>query len=288
MIFKAKAQLNNLKDSQQGIAIVLSVLILSNLLMLTFIVADVIIRIGKSSQQISESEVAYFAAESAVEESIYQIEQNQDATNLGTLGSPSINSLSYTEGNWETYIEPVYETVPTCIDDQQRITFPANPTTQTDKSCLYVQNWSSGDNLITRTNPLQIRLKPGKSFELDFEISAPVGFNFYPSAVTVDWPGRPDGRVVVLSPTGQNIVDTSSQNQINRIPSSGQLGDSPDYHIRIINNDSNDIIYSIGPQIGGSTVHMPIGISLSSKGYFSDDKKKERIIEVERRNWAIY
>ncbi len=56
-------QLNN----QQGIALILAVLILANLFIIAFIVSDIVIRIGKSSHQIGYSEIAYLAAETAVE-----------------------------------------------------------------------------------------------------------------------------------------------------------------------------------------------------------------------------
>jgi len=44
--------LSQISKRQEGIALVLSVLVLSNLLMITFIVTDVILRIGKTSREI--------------------------------------------------------------------------------------------------------------------------------------------------------------------------------------------------------------------------------------------
>lgn len=271
------------KANQQGIALVLTILILANLVLITFVVTDVVLRIGKSSRQISDSEIAYFAAESAIEDAIYQIEHNQDAASLGTLDSPAQNYLTYANGTSESYIEPITTTPVTCIDDTHTTIFPPNPNAHTDKSCVYAANLSAQDDL-TQANPLTIRLKPGKSFIIDFNISTPSTLGFYPSALTVDWPGTPTGRVIILTADEQTITDTSTQSRINRIPSSGQLGDSPSYRLSIMNTSSGDITYTVSPQASGS---LPIGIAVTAKGYYDVDKK-ERIIEVERKSWEIY
>ncbi len=277
----------NIQSNQHGIALILSVLILANLLMITFVVTDVVLRIGKTSRQISESEIAYLAAESAIEKAIYEIEKNKNASNLGTPSSAVSGQFSNTQGNWENYIQPVYLMPVTCVDDAQRITFPADPTTQTDKSCLYAADWDQGDFTLAHNNHLTIRLRPGKSFEIDFNISTPSGVNFYPSNFVVSWsPPDPDGKIIVLSATGQITMPTDPNNRNATFPSTPeQLGDSPDYRLRITNTDSTDVTYTINSQSSGE--YLPVGIIINSKGYYNVDQK-ERIIEVERRNWSIY
>lgn len=274
-----------IKFNNSGFSLVLSVLILANLLMITFIVTDVILRTGKSSQQIGQSEIAYLAAESSIERAIYQIEQNKNASNLGTSVSPTTGELNSTAGNWQSYMTPIYNTRITCVDDQQRITFPTDPDAETDKSCIYAEDLSQ--NTLTRLNPLLVRLRPGKSFEIDFNISTAPGSNYYSGAVVIDWsPVNHTGQVVVLSPTGQSAFPTTPANRNLRVPPSPDIfGDSPDYRIRIMNNSSGDVIYTIGPRTGNEI--LIVAISVTSQGYYDVDKN-ERVIVAERRLWEIY
>ncbi|OGG86673.1 hypothetical protein A3B87_02480 [Candidatus Kuenenbacteria bacterium RIFCSPHIGHO2_02_FULL_39_13] len=273
-MFYFKKQLNR----QSGIALVLSVLILANLMMIALVVSDVILRIGKSSQGISQSEIAYFAAETAIEKAIYQIENFHNASNL-----PADGNLSNTLGSWTRYVAGIYTTPITCFDDQQKISFPADQATETDKSCVYAAN-SSQEVIKKNTNPLKVRLKPGKSFELSLNISTPASLAFYPGAVTIDWPAH-SGKVIILSSDRQEVIDTSTTTGSGKIPDSGQLGNSPNYRIRLTNNSAADVIYTIAPQT--ANVSLPIGITITSQGYY-DVNKKERIIIVERKNWEIY
>ena len=287
----SRQQFNQLKNDQQGIALVLTILVLANLLMITFAVTDVILRIGKTSQQISESEVAYFAAESAIEKSIYQIEQNKDASTLGVVGDPNIADLIYTQGNWESYTQPVYDTLPVCVDDQQKITFPYIEDPQDTRDDLFLLSGQNcifplnGLGQIDNANYLVIMLRAGKSFELDLDIAMPLGSNFYPHDITIEWEmPNPAGSVIVLTGTTQDKTDTSLAANVVISPVGG-FGDTPDYRLRIINNESQEVFYHIKPNIGD---YLPIGTLITSKGYFSDDNKKERIIQAQRRNWSIY
>ncbi|OIP56175.1 hypothetical protein COU24_00800 [Candidatus Kuenenbacteria bacterium CG10_big_fil_rev_8_21_14_0_10_39_14] len=277
-MFYFKKQLNR----QSGIALVLSVLILTNLMMIALVVSDVILRIGKSSQGISQSEIAYFAAETAIEKAVYQIETSHNGSDLGTSDVPTVGNLSDTLGNWKRYIAGIYTTPITCFDDQQRVSFPADPATETDKSCVYAADLSQ--DVINKNNPLKVRLKPGKSFELSLNISTPASLAFYPSAVTIDWPTHA-GKVIILSSDSQEVIDASTTTGSGKIPDSGQLGNSPNYRIRLINNSAADVIYTIAPQAASDS--LPTGIAITSQGYY-DVNKKERIIIVERKNWEIY
>ena len=129
-----------------------------------------------------------------------------------------------------------------------------------------------------------MRLKQGKSFELSLNISTPASLAFYPSAVTIDWPAHA-GKVIILSSDSQQVIDASTTTGTGKIPSPGQLGDSPNYRIRLTNNSAADVIYAIAPQTASDS--LPIGIAITSQGYY-DVNKKERIIIVERRSWEIY
>lgn len=299
-----KKQLYN----NSGIALVLAIIILANLMMITLIVTDVILRIGKSSQQIGEGEVAYYAAETATEEAMYQIEKNKTVVDLGGLYEPSEGSLSSSNGWWQRYIQGVYETPVICIDDQQKLTY-----TETDgktpaqigtivagevlsgKSCIY----SPSSGFINHQNVLIAILKPNKSFELNMDITAEedsVDY-YYPDYIDITWrefypPRRndPDGKVIVLTSSGQlPTYDTHVVNTV-RAPASGSLGYDPQTVVRIINENDDYVVYEFKPN--GATDNLPVGIKITTTGYYGNysqlEKKKERIIETERRNWQIY
>ena len=256
----------------------MSVLILTNLFMITFVVTDVILRIGKSSQQIGESEIAYLAAESAIEQAIYQIEKEQDAAGLEPAGD-----LMNVNGSWVRSVISINSMVPTCFDSQNKISFPSDPDTESDKSCVYAQDLSQ--NPIDQSNPLQVRLKPGKSFEINFNISVPAnsglgGTDFYPNAIYIDWPVS-DSSLIILTAGSQTAYNTGGV----RIPSSGQMDDSPNYRLRLTNNDTVDVVYSLAPNNADEL--FPLGISVTATGYYNIDKK-ERVIVIDRRNWEIY
>jgi len=273
----------NIRQNNQGIALVLSVLILVNLLAITLIVTDVILRVGKTSQRVGDSEIAYFAAETGIESAIYQIESNQNAATLGTTDSLSLGTLTDVNGSWQRYVEPVYSIRATCIDDNQHVSFPTDPDLEIDKSCVYAQDKSQ--NEINKSNPLTVRLRPGKSFELDFNISTPTDLDFYPTAVNINWASAHTGQIIILDESGQSAVDTSSVTGTGRIPSSGQFGDAPTYRLRIMNKSAANMTYVIEPQ--ASNDPLPVGISVTSAGYYQTDQK-ERIVVAERRNWEIY
>jgi hypothetical protein len=293
-----KKNLSNLKN-ESGIALVLSVLILANLIMIALVVSDVILRIGKTGHEISESEIAYFAAEGAMEKAIYEIEQNQDASDLGILASPDTGTLSSSSGTWERFVEPVFSTPITCIDDNQKITYHTVANTSAGdtlmgqqmalgNNCIYAEDYTN--SAITTDNVLVVLLEAGKSFNLDLNIAPPAGIDFYPGKVFVDWTefgggaATPEGRLIVLDENGQEVHDTASSNEV-KVPDSGQLYNDPIYRLRVTNDSSGYITYLFRPTTGDS---LPLGLTVTSKGYYGERAEKERIIVVERRNWEIY
>ena len=294
--------------SQQGIALILSIIILTNLLMITLIVTDVILRIGKSSQQISESEQAYYAAETGIEEGLYQIEKNNDATSLGAPSSVATGSLDQVDANWESYIEPVYSTPVTCVDHNNKITYHevgsftelladiGASVMNNEISCIYAEDFAS-DLIIRYNNSLILLLEPGKSFELDLDLAV-ADNNFYPEQLTIEWakPNIPfkqsfsetvNGKIIILNDTEQGLIDTNTSVPGGEtIPASGQFGTSPHYRIRIINDETTDYgLYTFTPNGGTDNKYLPVGLQLTSTGYYTSEKKKERIIQVERKNW---
>jgi len=299
---------NQLGD-ERGIALILSIIILTNLLMITLIVTDVILRIGRSSQQISESEQAYFAAEAGIENGLYQIEKNNDASGLGTPTSPISGNLDEVDANWESYVAPVYTTPVTCVDHNNKVSYhPVNSFSEllsdigasvmsNEISCIYAEDFAS-DLIIRHNNSLMVLLEPGKSFELDLDLAV-VDPNFYPNQLDIEW-GKPvipfkqsgatsiDGKIIVLDNGSQTIIDTNNPGT-ETLPASGQFGSTPHHRIRIINDEASDYgLYTFTPNGGTDNKYLPIGVRLTATGYYTSSKKKERIIQVERKNWQIY
>jgi hypothetical protein len=260
--------------NENGIALILAVLILTNLLMITLVVNDVVMRIGKSSQSIGESEVAYLAAESGIEKAIYQIEKNHDASLLGTISAPSTGDLPSSDGHWILSVAPVYTLPITCVDANGVISYPS--TVLSDQSCLSVTG------PISKQNPLTITLQSGKSFELDLNLSVPSSLGFYPNHLDLDWPNNTAGQLIILG-------DDVQEDPVDTAVAHGYRVSIPNCRIRLINSNAvgaPPVAYTIKPH--DASEPLSIGITITSKGYYKTDQEKERIIVVERRNWQIY
>ncbi|NMC51607.1 hypothetical protein GYA54_02680 [Candidatus Kuenenbacteria bacterium] len=301
-----KPILNKLLSNQGGIALVLTVLILANLLMITFIVADVILRIGKTSRAIGESESAYFAAESAMEKAIYKIEKERDGSELGTEGTPASGFLDNNIISWKSYLKPIKKLGSVICFDNSNITSVFTYGSVADvtdsskggnKNCIYTETLNSD---IVKNNPLKVRLQPGRSFEIDFGVSVPTGLVFYPDSIDIDWPAQKEGRIIVLHKNEGGGVEQDAPIYTKHIPSDpGTLPASSHRNldiisgsqflaprIRIINDETNNaVIYELNPSIAGD-IFMPIGIEVTAKGYYNN--QKERIIISDRKNWKIY
>jgi len=269
----------------KGIALVLSVLILANLMMITLIVADVILRIGKTSRAIGESESAYYAAESAVERAVYDLEKNHDGSELGTEVYPAMGTLSNPKVTWRRYLKPILTTPVVCIGDDNiyHVYTSVSDVTASgkgaEKSCVYTNDPGS----ITKSNPLRIKLRPNKSFELNFSIAAPVGLDFYPSSIDLNWDKSTPGKLVILDSSGQTVIDTSpSPSQYH----TGTLTNSPNWRARFINYGPDDATYTVGPHDNPPATSLPSTIEIVGKGYYNG--QKERIIILDKRLWKIY
>jgi len=275
--------IKNKSANQNGLALILVVLVLANLFIITLIVTDIVLRIGRSSYQIGQSEVAYLAAETAIEETIYAIEATRSTNSLGTIDYPASNDLTYSDGTenatWSRYVSTATSTLITCVSSSQIFSYPTNPNSgeASNSSCIYAEDKYTNQvntGSITNSNPLKIRLKPAASFQLDLDF---LGVS-YPSQINVDCdsPSRPDGEIVILRAGGQIIYDTSSTCGFN-------ISLSNNERVKITNNSSADATYTITPSVERA---LSVSLVITAKGYFQD--KQERIIEVERRNWQIY
>ncbi len=307
-MYASNTQKNNIYSAknQKGIALILSILVLSNLLMITLIVTDIVVRIGRSGHQITQSESAYYAAESATEKAIYEIEKNQDASSLGIESNPVSETMpNNSDVTWQRYIQPINSTPVTCVNNEQKISYHevsslnqllsevGSQIIAGTISCIYVEDFAT--NPITKSNDLVVLLQPERSFELAFDVVAPVGIDFYPNKIRVNnWnelpppygggSNNPEGSIIVLSPDGQVSYDTASDNPPINIPSMGNFTNPPDHYLRILNTHSEYVTYHLEPVSAGENI--PIAIQINSQGFYKNSQ--ERIIQAQRRNWSIY
>jgi len=282
---------SKISSNHHGIALVLSVLVLANLMMITLIVADVILIIGRISQAIGESEAAYYAAESAVEKAVYEVEQPPyDISDWGTSAEdPAAGQLTNSRVTWQSYIQPVYIIPVICVDDKNIVTTynsltdVENPNT---KSCVYPE--VLGQN-ISKQNPLKIKLRPEKSFELDFNITVPNsgGFIFYPKGIDFSWDKAASGYLIILDSNGQSFDNTAdTPRHVSKSFADDQVS-SPNMRARFFNGSTEEeVIYTIAPHDTPPSVFLPVGIEIVAKGYYNG--QKERIIVLNKKLWKIY
>jgi hypothetical protein len=247
---------------------------LANLFIIAFLVADIVIRVGHTSSEIGRSEIAYLAAETAIENAIYQIEADRD---IGGLVNTASQNMVYTSSSWTRYAFAINNVSLSCVDTAGRLSYfdsLSDPTALT-RSCLYTGDAVNGLNTndISSSNPLRLRLKQGKSFQLELDISGIA----YPDNIIVSWlPANSAGKIIVVEDNEQFIVDTAVAPNFQMFPANNQ-------RLRIVNQSVGDVIYTITPSFGSS---LPLGILIHARGNYGDEQ--ERTIEVERRNWRIY
>lgn len=267
-------------EKRKGMALVLAVLILANLFVIAFLVADIVIRIGRASSEIGRSEIAYLAAETAVEKAVYQIEAERNISGLGSINSSVNEDMLYADAAWSRYVSSVNNTLLSCVDSNGRLGYFDNPgdPEALSRSCIYAEDISGfNTGAITSTNPLKVRLRPNWSFQLELDIN---GLS-YPSYLAISWNvSNPAGRVIFVEDDEQALINTAASNNW-RVPPAGILNSQQ--RLRIVNQSASDVIYTITPS---SSNPLPLGILIHASGTYGQEQ--ERILEVERRNWRIY
>ncbi len=241
----------------EGIAVVLSVVVLSALIGLILYVSNITFRITATNRAIGTSEVAFFAAESAAELTIYEIEKKDySRPDLPQLTGQALDSIS--GATWAREVNIATTTPSVCSVTNPR---PA---------C------SDSEGTIVTGNPLEVTLNNGQSFQLDLNIRGAT----YPDSIRVTWPGGSGTDVIIANNSGQ----TTETNSPIQIPSSGTLDPSDGYRIRINNNSGGTIVYNIQPQ-GSGNVDLPLGLNIDTSGTY---RETVRSIKLTRPAWLIY
>lgn len=242
----------------EGIAVILSVLVLAALMGLILSVANITYRVTTTNRAIGTSGVAFFAAESGAELTIYEIERKDyGRPDLPELTGQSIDTVS--GATWAREVTIATTTPSVCSVTNPR---PA---------C------STGGGTVTNSNPLVVTLGNGQSFQLDLNLKGAS----YPDRVAVSWSGGSGTEVVVANTSGQT-TETNSPVQIPQPPST--LDPVDEHRFRINNNSGGTVVYTIQPQGGGGT-DLPLGLNIDASGTF---RETVRSIELTRPAWLIY
>ncbi len=237
--------------AHQGISLLLALSVLGGLIFVTSAATDMILTVSRSSRSIGDSEIAYYAAETAVERALWEYEKD----------SASLSALTATA---------------TPLPGNPTATYTSNATTENyapkGNAILSV---SSANDPITTSNPLLVTLPPGKVFYLDMATNGAS----YPSNVQVTMPTGKPAEVIVTSSNVQtqtNYAGTGSHTVTVDYPSY-----TNNTKLKIENTDTTASTYEIKPTGG----ELPIGVLITGIGRYHG---VERRLEVVKPNWVIY
>ncbi len=249
MILRKK---NKCSSKNQGISLVLTLLIISSILTGTLLVAETTIRHSRVVKGIEVSEKAYFATKTAVEKVSYQVNQNYADISSYTL------SGSFDDGS-------EYEGTVSADTDCP------NPPTE------------CASGAISPTNAWIISLEPGESLELDLNINGAT----YPTSLQISQTSsEPTDLIIYQCDTGGSprvCVSSIVQTLISSFPyslnTSGYAGKY--YQIRIINNGVASETYTLTP----TGANLPIGIKIQGTGSYVE---YERQLESNIPKWQKF
>jgi len=242
------------KYSNQGVSLVLTLLIISSILTGTLLVAETTIRHSQVVKGAEVSEKAYFGAKSALEKGAYEILKNYDA----------ITSLDIDE----SFSDDTFYTATASVDTEC-----PNPGTECSAGA------------INASNEWVITLSAGESFDLDLDINGVT----YPNSIEIDYEvplsGTPTDLILYQCQTeGTPRVCSSGLSQTlyvslpQTITTSGYANNF--YYLRINNKGASSEDYTLTP-----TGDLPIGIKIDATGTYSDYK---RILQQRFPKWQKY
>ncbi|MEW6610897.1 MAG: hypothetical protein AB1352_04735 [Patescibacteria group bacterium] len=234
-----------------GISLLLAISVLGGLIFVTSAATDMILTVSRSSRSIGDSEIAYYAAETAVERALWEYEKD----------SASLSALTATA---------------TPLPGNANASYTTSATTENyaPKGNANLSTSNLNDP-ITSSNPLQVTLPPGKSFYLDLAINGAV----YPSNIQVTLETGKSAEVIVTSSNVQ------TQTNYDGVGAPTVTVNNPSYDnntkLKIENTASAASTYTIMPTGG----ELPIGVLITGVGRY---RGVERRLEVVKPNWVIY
>ncbi len=240
------------KSNQEGIALLLTIVVLAAILGLAVSVSTVVMRVIQSNRSIGVSEIAFYAAEAAAELVVYDIEVNGKRLDIIDVVDEPLDTIS--GATWSSGVS-VQTTVPSiCSSSKPKVVCGDSST-------------------VTSANPLSVTLQDGQTFQFDFDLIGAV----YPNTVQISWSGG--GTRVDIMDGSDLSAETSSPVTF---PPTGTINPNDGDRFRIVNSSGSEITYTITPSSGQA---LPLGIKITTKGRFSES---ERIVELTRPSWIIY
>lgn len=255
--------------NERGISLLLVLLILGLMLTTTLIIGDIILRQGKVMKKITASQRAYFAAETGIEETLYEINKTK-IKNINTelsgcwCGAGCDNcQINYSGANAQWNL----------INIMENRKAPAVDDIWTD---------NPGDDIST-SNRLNIRLQDGESFQLSFDMN---GSSYAGSIIRISWDNSKSSQVIAVEGDLGSSIDNQSEYDESdvtiKIPETGNLQADRFYKLRISNTSGEQVVYEMWPS-GGS--FMPMGATIEVS---ADYKGTERKVESNNHKWQIY
>jgi len=239
--------LNQLNKQNQGISLILTLLIISSVLTGTILVADITIRHAQIIHGAEVSEKAYFAAETGIQKAAYQAMKNYTDISAYSLDDSFSDGSTYTATiSADTYCPEASE-------------------------CDYY--CPSPDRCpISDANDWTISLSAGESFQLNIDINGVT----YPDEIEITRSGSTDTDIIIYECT-TTIEDpricssTMSQEFSIIFPYTFDITDYEIkyYRLRINNVGSGSEDYVLTP-----TGALPIGIEISSIGGFTGYERR--------------
>lgn len=207
--------IKKVSQNKQGISLILTILILSSLTILTLTISDVVLRTGRSTESIANSEVAYFAAETAVEKALYDVETSYSITNLN-VSTPQ--QMSATKATWTRTVI-------------QNNAFSISCATLGNNEGICSNNTAAG---LSASNPMYVKLNAGSSFQIDLRYA---GLTL-PNTMHVTWSSG-TAKIILSQDSGQTTYTSSPFNT-----------GSTQSNIRIINTGASLATFQIKPANG--------------------------------------
>lgn len=233
----------------------LTIILLGGLILIAFSASALVTAFGQTPKVLGNSEKAYYAAEAALEEGLY----NAEKLGLGIAGLSGSGNLTGTSIAWARTAF-VTAKVPLNRND--------------------VRPQDSANPVISGSNPLLVTLPSGGSFQMDLNLVGATNPS-YPSHVTVS--SNANFSYITLDTVNGQVgpITTTGNNQ--RFPSNGTLDPSTGLRFKITNTTGTSRTYTLAPN--GSTSQLPMALVISATAVSGTES---RTVEVERKAWLVY
>ena len=253
-----------INKKNQGLSLILTLLIISSVLTGTVLVADITIRHAQIIHGAEISEKAYFAAETGVQKMAYQIMKNYK--NISTY---SINETLLDDGK-STYSATISSDT-YCPDASE---------------CAYYCPSEPDRCPISNANAWTVTLAVGESFQLNIDINGAT----YPDEIVITRSGlKKDTDIIDYECTttieAPRVCDeTMSQDFSITFPYEFDISayETTYYKLRINNVGDGAETYTLTPSVGAD---LPIGINISSTGGYTGYQRK---LKTNLPKWQIF